>query len=166
MVSVLLPLVIHIGEIMSLDYSYVFHSTCMLANVRLDSFYQSLVYSGLSEGHPNARLNDLKISGLKRQAIRLFSHGEFEREPLLLEPKRRSYLRKPGDMDGILSLGRPIEWLPMVGCIGLFVIDSMVTSSSLVVCWFQDDFAMPIDGDVIEQIQKIDWKYHSKTFEK
>jgi hypothetical protein len=36
--------------------------------------------------------------------------------------------------------------------------------SSLAVAWFQNEFAMPIDAEVLNQIRKIDWERHAKDW--
>jgi hypothetical protein len=82
----------------------------------------------------------------------------------LIPPERRNYLRTLGDMDGLTALkGREPEWLPMVTCVGRFqhhqpVRDTRCDLSILVAVWFPNEFAMPIDQDVIEQLRRVDWE--------
>ena len=58
---------------------------------------------------------------------------------------------------------RHYETLPPVVCIGQFDSGELKRPdsepfSSLVIVWFQDNFALPIDADVQAQIEQVDWE--------
>ncbi len=43
--------------------------------------------------------------------------------------------------------------------------DPLQDYSVLTVIWFQDDFAFPIDPQVLEQIRALDWEQLAQDFE-
>lgn len=61
------------------------------------------------------------------------------------------------------------ERLPDVACMGVF--DSVGLNrkesepySSMVIVWFQDKFALPIDEGVLSQIRRQDWDERAKDW--
>jgi hypothetical protein len=143
-----------------LNYNIAYHLRCELGlrtgrRVTLHDLHQSMTYSGWMEGVPWTEINDRKVEA----ALRIPGT-----RPLLIPPVRRTYLRTIGDMDGQTGfLGKAAEWLPMVTCVGTFqdtqpVRELTKNLSILSVVWFQDEFAMPIEPDVLEQLRAIDWE--------
>lgn len=150
-----------------LNYNVAYHLGCELKlrsgrRVTLHTLHQSMTYSGWMEGVPWAELNDQKVEAAQR--IR-------GAKPVLIPPVRRGYLRTPGDMDGHMGFGgRTPEWLPMVTCIGHFqdtqpARDPSKHLSILTVVWFQNEFAMPIEPGILEQLQAIDWEQTAEDVE-
>lgn len=133
----------------------------------LKHFDQSLTYAGLLEGTPNRKSNDWGIEVDLRHAANL---NHTLGTPHLIPPLRRDYLRTPGDMDEIREQkshypkewGRAPEWIPLVRCIGCFQSDKTSRNpnkdvSFLTVLWYQNDFAMPIEGGILIELRKLDW---------
>lgn len=128
---------------------------------------QAHTYAGMLEGTPNRKANDWGIgTDLKYASQYRFSLGE----PYLVKPKRRDYLREPGDMDHVrertskypADWGRDPEWLPLVRCIGCFFSTTTRRNpakdmSSLTVVWYQNDFAYPIDDGILADLRSLDW---------
>ncbi len=118
---------------------------------------QSLTYAGLLEGFPTRKSNDDALRWLRGQAGR---DGE-----VLIEPARRDFLRRPGDMSAIASIrDEPPEWLPMVR-VSMTVrapANSSDQRSVLRVTFFQDDFAPPLDDSVAAALREIDWDGHAR----
>lgn len=150
-----------------LAYNDAFNLHCELnlnsgRSVRLDALQQSLTYGGLIEGIPSARVNDLKVE------TTLQNTGE---NALLIRPVRRNYLRTPGDMDDVKAFGgAAAEWLPIVTCVACFshtrpARDLSKDCSVLKVVWFQNEFAMPIDEGVLEQLRSVDWEKAAEDVE-
>ncbi|MDP1799399.1 MAG: hypothetical protein Q8K78_18020 [Planctomycetaceae bacterium] len=157
-----------------MDFNIAYNVHCSIRlqcgrEIILDKLIQSRTYAGLLEGVPNKRVNDLGIEWLLDRAGKEKTTGG---EPYLIEPKRRDYLRKAGDMQSIVDrqsdrpeeLRRIPEWLPLIECIGIFssispARDSTKDTSSLTIVWFQDDFG--IDKNVVEQLQNVDWEKHA-----
>jgi hypothetical protein len=80
-------------------------------------------------------------------------------EPHLISPSRRDFLRVPGDMT---SMSQTAEWLPLVSCVARFrgispARDSSKDFSSLVVVWFQDEFALPLAETILSSLTHLDW---------
>lgn len=145
-----------------LGYNTAHHVHCELnlnsgRKVRLGSLDQWMTYGGWSEGVPSAEWNDRKIKSALQASG---SNG------ILIPPVRREYLRTPGDMEGMTSFRDQVpEWLPMVTCVGRFEHtqpardrDHSKYSSMLIVVWYQDEFCMPIDTGVMEQLRAVDWE--------
>jgi hypothetical protein len=84
----------------------------------------------------------------------------------LIAPSRRNYYRDPGDMaDRPLFMGEVPEWLPNITCVGTFMdvspagdMTTVYPSSYLMVVWYQDDFALPIDNAVLADLRALDWE--------
>jgi hypothetical protein len=68
-------------------------------------------------------------------------------------------------------LGRPYPFgqpasIPSIACVGRFESSEPARPpggdfSALVVIWFQNEFALPIDDAVRMQLQAIDWQQHA-----
>jgi hypothetical protein len=107
---------------------------------------QERTYGGLMEGVPNAAFNDRILEPIRRA-----SQG---RGFYFIEPQRRDFLRTPGDMADVRSIGgRPPEWLPMV-----YVSMRLQARPSWVeVRFFQDEFAPPLDDRIGAALLGLDW---------
>lgn len=155
-----------------MDFDEIYHVTSSLTQddgrkLTLKHLDQSLTYAGLMEGTPDQKANDWRIeTDLKYASQYRFAIGE----PCLIEPERRSYLRRPGDMDRArqrasqypAEWGRDPQWLPLVRCIGVFFSvakrkNSVNPMSSLTVMWYQHDFAYPIEDAVLAQLKRLNW---------
>jgi hypothetical protein len=157
-----------------LQYDVAYHLHCQLVlpsgrSITLESLNQRMTYAELIAGVPDARVNDWEIKCALQEAQRFCIDGA---APHLLSPPRRSYLRKPGDMDPIVKQRpyRTPEWLPMVRCIGSFKSfppsrDASKHGSFLVVVWFQDEYAPPIREPAIGQLLAIDWEALAADFD-
>lgn len=150
---------------MSLQYNSIYHLHCEIRqasgrSIILEGLDQSRAYAGLLEGLPGKEMNDWIIeSTLQKAAGRIL-----DVKPHLLPPPRRDYRHEPGDMEKYKNdrTRRAIEWLPEVRCIASFKSDVTRPDfdgymSLLTVVWFQDDFALPIQESVLEQLKTLDW---------
>jgi hypothetical protein len=151
---------------MSLEYNLAYHLRCQVAlrsgrKVTLQSLHQRMTYAGWLEGVPSQEWNDRIVAESLREAGRSCAEGA---SPALIAPARRDHLREPGDMAGQRAMrGQTPEWLPMVTCVGVLrdtapTRDRSKDCSMLRVAWFQDQYALPIDGLVLQQLQSIDWE--------
>jgi hypothetical protein len=122
-------------------------------SIRLIALHQSLVYSGLIEGVPHEEMNERLIEGSVRDARKAFGHEE----PFLIVP-----VQEPLDIGREYPFGKPAT-IPGVQCIAYFQClfptprDPARAYSAMTVVWFQKQFAMPIDEEVLAKIQAIDW---------
>jgi len=119
---------------------------------------QYLTYEGLLEGLPTAERNKQRLERLVAE----HRDKPYAGGPYLIRPTetRVEYKR-----DEPYPFGTPAA-LPSVTCIGRF--DSLQPArdksrdlSGLVVIWFQDEFAFPIDPAVVSQLLAIDWEAHA-----
>ena len=159
---------------MSLRYDEYLHLHCELRlasgrSITMDSLDQSRTYAGLLEGLPGEVGNDMNIQSALQIASKQCPPGG---KPHLIVPPRRDYSHQPGDMEPYIKKGwgRVPEWLPKVRCIGTFSslvtrLDSDGHASMLVVVWYQDDYALPIQESVIEQLVSLDWNALATDFE-
>lgn len=107
---------------------------------------QERTYGGLLEGIPNARLNDRILDPIRRA-----SQG---RGFYFVEPRRRDYLGTPGDMADVQTVGGGhAEWLPMVHV----SMTLQAGPSWVVVRFYQDEFAPPLDDGIGAALQALDW---------
>ena len=123
---------------------------------------QYLTYEGLLEGLPTAERNKQRLELLV---------VEHRNKPYYGRP----YLIRPTEMPIEYNRdGRPYPFgtpsaLPSVTCIGRCesldpARDKNCDLSGLVVIWFQEEFAFPIDQAVIAQILAVDWNAHAADF--
>lgn len=123
--------------------------------ISLSSMTQWRTNGGLLCGTPSEATNDEKLRRVVDEARQF---GGNLGEPLVIDPPRASV---PGDSVRGTSGG---EWLPKVTCIAVFNSDALSSDpasepySSLVVAWFQNAFALPIDDAVLTSIRRIDWE--------
>ncbi len=119
----------------------------------LEKLHQEQTYAGMLEGTPRKALNDRTIARWQKQIL----EHEGDRG-VLIEPVRRTI---PSGLAGNEMFG-PAEVLPDIVCVGLFhsspVRNEPEHFSLLSILWFQDDFALPIEPSVVEQIRKLDWE--------
>jgi uncharacterized protein (TIGR02996 family) len=128
-------------------------------SIRLRELRQWDVYEGLLEGLPTTEMNSRTIEGVLTDLRQ--EHGC---EPYLIRPQERP-LKHPRRY----RFGTPAT-LPEVVCVGRFdsfqpARDASRQGSMLPVIWFQDEFALPIDPVVREQIRAIDWEQHATDFD-
>jgi hypothetical protein len=114
-------------------------------DVDLVALEQWMTYRGLLMGSPDCTWNEKFLVRAMNRAREGCRHGG---EPHLISPSRRD--------------GRNGEqWLPAVTCIGQLVSHRPVRSgdgSSLVVVWYQDDYAFPIAEPALTSLLELDWK--------
>jgi hypothetical protein len=125
----------------------------MPVTIELIALNQSLVYAGLLEGVPHEEMNQRLIEGALRDAKKEFG----EAEPFLISPKQTTL-----DIGREYPFGKPAT-IPGVRCIAYFLctwptpLGRAGDYSSMTIVWFQDQFALPIDPEVLDQIRAVDW---------
>ncbi|MBC7768697.1 MAG: hypothetical protein H7124_07910 [Phycisphaerales bacterium] len=131
-------------------------------DVRLWELRQKATYEGLLEGLPTTRLNNIYLDRL----IAEHQKTDPAKSCYLLAPQELPIELPPGET---YPFGAPAK-LPSVTCTGRFrsmksARDVSLDYSELVVIWLQDEFAMPIASDVVEQIKALDWEKLAGDFE-
>jgi hypothetical protein len=123
-------------------------------SIELNQLRMSSTYGGMLEGYPFKRINDMKVSGLLREAERAFSSAPIH----LIEPLR-AY---PDETAGHFG---PVEVLPSVACIGVFSsgaiapeLDPVLHYSALTVAWFQATPDVPSGEDADLALRSIRWE--------
>jgi hypothetical protein len=149
---------------MQLTFSSGYHSHCQLKlhsgrTITLKSIEQKLTYGNMLEGIPHAEWNDYEIEEALKDA-----QQSFHWTPHLLTPPRRNHFQLTGEpIHPLIRKHTPDlipEWLPWVRCIAGFEsgpVDPANDGSWLTLVWFQDEFAMPIDAGILDQILALDW---------
>jgi hypothetical protein len=139
---------------------------------------QSLTYRGLLAGIPYREGNQHYIERALEKAHALCMEGL---EPHLIPPVATpvpwgapptAYLERTGltaEQHQAQWQARHHETLPAVTCIGAFDSDELNRPgsepySSMVIVWFQDEFAAPIDLGVQAQIERLDWEWLAKDW--
>ncbi len=124
--------------------------------IRLMELQQSWTYEGLLEGLPTDRMNKRHLDGLlSERRGKPYPQGPVH----LIVPTERPI---EYSADRPYPFGTPAE-LPHVTCIGRFESRAVAREEScyysgLVVIWFQDEFAYPIDPGVMEKLRALDWE--------
>jgi hypothetical protein len=127
---------------------------------------QYLIYHGQLEGFPTARRNQMIID----HAVEEESKKQHGQAPYLIPPTQTPIIL-PGSAR--YPFGEPMK-LPGVLCVARFKSrlpahnpgDPILYYSQLSVIWFQEDFALPIDGAVMEALREIDWENLAYDVEK
>ncbi|MCC7337737.1 MAG: hypothetical protein IT422_21825 [Pirellulaceae bacterium] len=120
--------------------------------ISLVSLNQSSTYGGMLEGHPNG---DMNAGLIQRFVKRVEKQSGWK--PYLITPTER-----PVSHD-LKVVKRPWVELPGIACEAYFFSRSFGEfGSSINVCWYQDDFAFPIDAHVLEALQNIAWTEHAR----
>ncbi|PQO31029.1 hypothetical protein C5Y96_11765 [Blastopirellula marina] len=124
--------------------------------IYLKQLEQYLTYEGLLEGLPTAERNQQRLQSLVAE----HQDKPYDGTPYLIPP-----VETPIDHGRPYPFGTPSA-LPSVTCIGRFTSldpakDKSYDYSGLVILWYQQDYAMPIDPAVVGQIRGVDWETHA-----
>jgi hypothetical protein len=124
-------------------------------DIHLQSLEQRKTYGVMLEGLPTREKNQLQLESLRERARRLLPGVE----PYLVPP-RETPIKWPREEK--YPFGDPAR-LPPVTCIAHFrssspARDPQLDYSELVVVWLQDEFAFPIDPQVLEHLLALDWE--------
>lgn len=115
--------------------------------------YQRSTYAGLLEGYPNHRLNDNLVTQFIERVAK-----ESGRKPYVIQPTE---ILKP---EKIANERNPWMELPHVECEAHLSSKSFGEfGSSLVVCWYQSEFAFPIDSRTLKELRGIKWHEHAQS---
>jgi uncharacterized protein (TIGR02996 family) len=128
----------------------------------LRSLDQHEVYAGLLEGLPTREMNERIIE----RTLDKERGGPQGAQPFLIRPREtpieyhrdRPYpFGEPAALPGVCCVGRVTSLGPAAGKAGDY--------SALSVVWFQDEFALPVDPPVLDQLLAIDWDEHAGSYE-
>jgi hypothetical protein len=130
--------------------------------IHLRELRQYEVYEGLLEGLPTAEMNERRIELLEARC-----RGEFYgADPVVIRPTEKPV---EWNREEPYPFGRP-AMLPGIACVGRFSCseparDSSKDYSGLVVIWFQDEFAFPIDPSVMGSLRELAWELDAVDLE-
>ncbi|MFC4032343.1 hypothetical protein ACFO3J_12730 [Streptomyces polygonati] len=130
-------------------------------SIDLTELRMSSTYGGMLAGYPSKRINDMKVGGLQQEAERAFPS-----RPVHLVPPSREY---PDQTAGVFG---PVEVLPPVACIGVFVstavapeLDPVLHRSALTVIWFQPVPEVPSGEHTDPALRSIHWEQLAQDYE-
>ena len=127
-------------------------------SVTVNRLNQWRTYSGLIEGLPVERMNNEIIRRTLDEAKELNTHNPVH----LIEP-----VLTPIPYEGKYPFGTPIS-LPHITCVADLLCFSPAKGSgdysTLTVVWFQDDYAFPIEPDLLEKFEGLPWSDLAKDF--
>jgi hypothetical protein len=127
-------------------------------DIHLKALHQQRTYESLLAGHPDEALNrEIVWEALERAFVRVYGFGQ----PHLIPPVECPIPLSPEELEYPRS-GEPIR-IPDIVCTARFESYQPVRNpaeqfSCLVIVWFQDYFAPPIDKAVLDTIQSLDWE--------
>ena len=119
----------------------------------ISRFFQWETYYGVIEGVPDKEINN---DNIQHQKMLAKQHCNLD-AIYLVEPKRNAFTNANGSEK---------ETLPRITCIAALINYNPVSDldkecSRLALIWFQDDFAFPVDEDIVRQIIQIEWNKHA-----
>ncbi len=124
--------------------------------IELCKLTQQLTYGSMF-GVPRTKINDLIIKDTRQMVARLVG-----REPMVIVPARKLAEGYTETSPSAQAAWGPWEYLPKITCWATFsskpVRKEREDCSMVVVLWFQEIWAMPIDPDNLKQMQTIDWE--------
>lgn len=140
--------------------------------IALARLEQWRTYTGMLAGVPNRESNGRIIESARAVALQ---HGLEGTSPYLVPPQptpidlvrtSESWLKATGmtaEQSAARDRASHFERLPAVTCVAVFESDKLAKPdsepySSLTVIWFQEDFALPLDAQVLAHIQSLDWE--------
>lgn len=128
-------------------------------SVRINVIHQERTYSGLLEGLPTRKMNEQKLHGLPLEAQNQLGKIKV----YLIEPsqKKIEYEEYP--------FGEPAS-LPRITCMAQLennrpARNEEMDFSMLILIWFQDAFAFPIEESILKTIETLDWAEIAQDFE-
>ena len=130
--------------------------------ISMDNLEQHVTYAGVLEGFPNKDRNDRHIDWL------IGRHSRQDEKPYVLYAPRDIIHIEDTEVRHFNGTSCPQpELLPYITCIARFysdepardTLDSEMSFISLI--WFQEEWAMPISLDVMEQLKAFDWEGHA-----
>ncbi len=118
----------------------------------IDMFVQWRTYKGVLEGVPNKSINNWYIECAKNDALRYCGNTPV----YLIEPKQKIHRENTQNPE------YTVMSLPEVTCIAELnsyepVKDPDMVGSKLIVIWYQDTMAMPIDEAILNEMKLINW---------
>lgn len=118
--------------------------------VTIKSINQWQTYGGLLEGIPTDKMNENIINRTKKEAQELSGMEEI----YLIEPKQKTI-----EYEGKYPFGNPAS-LPPVTCVAELWFNDVFRDtekmfSSLCIIWFQEDYAFPIEKEILNKIKEI-----------
>jgi hypothetical protein len=131
--------------------------------VHLRALQQTLTYAGLLEGLPTKEMNARIIEQVLKEA----ANQIYGVPPYLVPPTEKPIDYKS---DGSrYPFGTPAQ-LPSVLCVARLESfkptgDSSCYASGLIVIWFQSDFALPIEDEILHHLSLTDWNSHAGSFD-
>jgi len=139
--------------------------------VQLEELNQRFTYEGLQGGVPTSKMNQEIIERALNRAVSPF----LKEGPLLIQPVEVAIEASDLELESPKwkwkreDSGEPAR-IPDILCEGRFessspVHDTSQDGSSLVIVWFQNAFALPIDPEIVEQIKAIDWESAAHDWE-
>ena len=127
-------------------------------NVSIQGFYQWPIYRGLLEGVPYNIKNDRILKGVPDDAKKLCG----DKPVHIIEPTQT-----PIPYEGRHPLGVPMS-LPPIICVADLICFQPVRvfgeATVLIVVWFQNEYAFPIDIDIINKLKKLPWSKLADEF--
>ena len=132
----------------------------------------SLTYAELLEGLPNRKMNKDIISRLPEEANqKIYTTSK----PYIIKPEEVLIEVKPGSTKSYrdrMVKEHGDDWklmeIPRIECIASFEskpISDDYMGSNLTVVWFQDEYPMPINQDIINKIKSINWDNKASSFD-
>lgn len=121
--------------------------------VSVESIEQRRTYSGWLMGLPTEESNEEMLDDLPEFAQQRY--GNRKRAIHLIKPIQKA-IESEGESE------RKPAMLPTITCIASLrsyyhVLDKDMDYSELILIWFQEEFAFPIDKEVLAKIKEIDW---------
>lgn len=120
--------------------------------INLMSLDQSSTYGGMLEGYPNPDMN----AGIVQRLVKHIEKKD-RHTPYLIAPTERQVQHE------VSTDRKPWVELPSIQCTAFFYSKSLGEfGSSLFLCWYQEDFAFPIDPSVLKELYGISWPQHAR----
>lgn len=130
-----------------------------LREVKISLLEQRNIHRGIIAGSPTKDMHDQIIERCRLDAKSRFTDYQ---EPYFLAPPRITITSPPES-----RFQR--ESMPKIACMALLesfepACDASADGSGLVLVWFQDELALPIDKDVVASIENLEWEKYATDY--
>lgn len=117
---------------------------------------QSLTYEGLLDGAPTDEMNRDRVASA-RERYRRSGRGPEPHDPLVIEPRHAQLPSREDDPFGQRSLLPRVFRAAEYWSLTPVPAEQTWGESYLVLLWWQDDWALPIDARVLEEVHRHSW---------
>ena len=128
--------------------------------VSVTGLYQWMTYSGMMEGSPGEKMNEMILDSIHNKAYK-YTHVK---SYYIVPPKLIKYAPKSK------SASSPQFKMPDIACAMKCYYkktssSKIIGNSNLTLICFQNNFGTPFDEEILTHLEQVDWFAHSEDYD-